>query len=222
MPRRPRSLTGLRFAFTRRMCNNHGNRMKVVVVSEYPCYPANAGNRIRTLNLMLPLARRHDITFLCRGGEVGENRQTEEYLRDQGITPIIVDDAPTKKKGPRFFGQLARNVFSSVPFSVAIHNSARVRQAIRDHANNHPVDVWQFEWLAYADAPPAGAARIVMAHDVTSLLWKRHYESETNPLKRWFIRRQWRRFERFEGRMFRDATRVITVSAEDAALARDL
>lgn len=199
--------------------------MKVVVVSEAPCYPPTAGNRIRTLNLMLPLARRHDLTFICRGtGDAGEARQAREFLADHCITPLIVHDLPARKSGVKFCIRLAANLLSSVPYSVSIHNSRRVSEAIREHAGRQAVDLWQFEWLAHADAvPPHPAARkIIMAHDVVALLWQRHHQTETNPLKRWYIRRQWRKFARFERKVFHEATRVVAVSREDAALAREL
>jgi glycosyltransferase involved in cell wall biosynthesis len=40
-------------------------------------------------------------------------------------------------------------------------------------------------------------------------------------LKRWYIKRQWRKFESFERRAFAAATRVVAVSQHDAALIRD-
>ena len=54
-----------------------------------------------------------------------------------------------------------------------------------------------------------------------SLIWQRYYETESSPLKRWYIGRQWRKFERFERRAFASAARTIAVSDEDAALARE-
>jgi glycosyltransferase involved in cell wall biosynthesis len=59
-----------------------------------------------------------------------------------------------------------------------------------------------------------------MAHNVDSLIWQRYHETESRPLRRWYIRGQWRKFERFERRMFAAADRVVTVSAADAVLAR--
>jgi len=60
-----------------------------------------------------------------------------------------------------------------------------------------------------------------MAHNVESLIWQRYYESETAPLSRWYIKQQWRKFERFERRAFAAASRVVAVSEPDAALIRD-
>ncbi len=53
------------------------------------------------------------------------------------------------------------------------------------------------------------------------MIWQRYHETETALLKRWYIKQQWRKFERFERRAFAAATRVVAVSEDDAALIRD-
>ncbi len=58
--------------------------------------------------------------------------------------------------------------------------------------------------------------KIVMAHNVESLIWQRYYETESNPIKRWYVKHQWRKFKRFERWAFASATRVIAVSDSDA------
>jgi glycosyltransferase involved in cell wall biosynthesis len=60
-----------------------------------------------------------------------------------------------------------------------------------------------------------------MAHNVESLIWRRYCETETSPLKRWYIRRQWKKFERFERKVFDQAAQTIFVSQPDADLARE-
>jgi glycosyltransferase involved in cell wall biosynthesis len=59
-----------------------------------------------------------------------------------------------------------------------------------------------------------------MAHNVESLIWQRYHETESNTLKRWYIKKQWDKFETFERWAFAKASRTVTVSADDAALAR--
>src|SRR5207248_634511 len=63
--------------------------------------------------------------------------------------------------------------------------------------------------------------RLVMAHNVESLIWQRYHETTTDLLKRWYIGRQWRKFERFERQAFADATCAVAVSDVDAALIRE-
>jgi glycosyltransferase involved in cell wall biosynthesis len=60
-----------------------------------------------------------------------------------------------------------------------------------------------------------------MAHNVESLIWQRYTETETNPIKRWFLRQQWKKFEAFERWAYTTATRTVAVSPDDAQLMRE-
>jgi glycosyltransferase involved in cell wall biosynthesis len=198
--------------------------MHVVIVDGDISYPATSGKRLRTLNLMLPLARRHRLTYVARNHDGPDAaRRAAEFLRDHGIEPLFVDHPLPTKKGPRFYLRLAANLLSPVPYSVATHTSAAVRQAVRAYAEQHRVDVWQFEWPSYMESVHgfAGARKVLIAHNVDTLIWQRYFETERNPLKRWYIKGQWRKFERFERRAFAEADCVVAVSEPDAAIVRD-
>jgi glycosyltransferase involved in cell wall biosynthesis len=197
--------------------------LRVAVVDEELPYPPTSGKRIRTLNLILRLARRHEVTYLChRNADPDEAQQAETFFHSQGIATVMVDRTVPSKSGLRFYARLAANLLSPLPYSVASHNSAALRRALRDHAARHPVDLWHCEWTPYAEALRAvpGGRRLVMAHNVESLIWQRYRDTEPNPLKRWYIRQQWRKFESFERRAFAEADRTVAVSGEDAALVR--
>jgi glycosyltransferase involved in cell wall biosynthesis len=195
----------------------------VVIVDEELPFPANSGKRIRTLNLTLRLARRHRITYLChRNADPDEARQAAAFLGDHGVETVVVDRAVPRKAGPAFYARLAANLLSPLPYSVASHNSRALQQAIRAYAAAHAVDLWQCEWTPYAAALRAlpGGRRLVMAHNVESLIWRRYYETERHPLKRWYIKGQWRKFCRFERRALAEAHRTVAVSPVDADLFR--
>jgi polysaccharide biosynthesis protein PslH len=193
--------------------------MHAVIVSEEPCYPPTAGNRIRALNLMLQMANRHQITYICRDqGNASEAKQAGTFLKKHGITTIVVADAVRSKKGPLFYFRLAENLLSSLPYSVHLHNSPGIHEAIHTQAVRNKVDLWQFEWLPYLDALRGlpGARSVVMAYDVIALVWQRYHEIERNPLRRWYIRQQWHKFQRFERRIYHQTSRVVAVTADDA------
>jgi glycosyltransferase involved in cell wall biosynthesis len=192
----------------------------VMIASELP-YPPTTGGRIRTSNLALSLARKHRITIIAHRNE--ESAAATRFLRERGIATVLVDRAGAVKSGPRFYARLAANLASPIPFSVASHGSQALRQAVRAHARHHRVDIWQVEStvLAGALADLEGHPKVVVAQNVESMIWRRYYENEASPLKRWYIRQQWRKFERFERRAFAAATRVVAVSKHDAALIRD-
>lgn len=192
--------------------------MHAVIVDGDISYPATSGKRLRTLHLMLRLARRHRVTYLARGTPT---REAEAYLRDHGIEPILIDDPVQRKSGLLFHAHLAANLLSPLPYSVASHASPVMSRAVQALAATSRVDLWQFEWTPYLRMLDDPRARtVLMAHNVDSLIWQRYYETERQPLKRWYVKQQWRKFRRFEAAVFRQATRVVAVSADDAALVR--
>jgi glycosyltransferase involved in cell wall biosynthesis len=198
-------------------------RLHVAIVDEELPYPPTSGKRIRTLNLLLRLADRHRLTYLChRNADAGEARRAAEFLNGRGIETVVVDRAVPRKAGPLFYARLAANLLSPLPYSVASHASRALRRAVVEHAARHAVDLWQCEWTPYAEVLRGlvGVRRLVVAHNVESLIWQRYHETETNPLKRWYVGRQWRKFERFESWAYGSADCTVTVSAEDAARVR--
>jgi O-antigen/teichoic acid export membrane protein/glycosyltransferase involved in cell wall biosynthesis len=199
--------------------------MKVVIIDGDVSYPATSGKRLRTLHLMLRAAERHQITYIGRCAAASEEARTAPaFLREHGIEPILVHHPVPQKSGPAFLARLATNaLFSSRPYSVGSHHSEPMRQALRDYASRGAPDVWQFEWAPYLDLLDADVpgSRLVIAHNVDTLIWRRYYETARGVLKRAFLKQQWRRFDRFEQEAFRRADRVVAVSADDARLIRD-
>lgn len=199
-------------------------RLHVAMLDEELPYPPVSGKRIRTLNLTLRLARRHRLTYVChRNADPAEAVLAREYFKQQGIETVVVERTIPRKSGPGFYVRLGMNLFSSLPYSVASHNSRELRQALVDLAARESVDLWHCEWTPYAEALRClpGVRKLVMAHNVESLIWQRYYETTSNWLKRWYIGRQWRKFERFEREALGAADNTVAVSADDAALFRD-
>lgn len=197
--------------------------MNVVIVDGDVSYPPTSGKRLRTLNLMLRLAPRHHITYIARPATPGQDLQhAAAELRGAGIEPILVDAPLARKSGPFFYLRLLGNQFSRLPYSVASHQSRAMRDALAQHAASHRVDLWQFEWSAYLDLldPSVKAPRLLIAHNVDSLIWQRYFENSSGWIKKKYLGQQWRRFERFEGEVFRRASRVVAVSGPDAEIIR--
>jgi hypothetical protein len=88
------------------------------------------------------------------------------------------------KSGLGFYARLARNLFSSLPFSVATHQSAELRAAAERLCRDDRPDLWHCEWTPYAEylrRPLGQAPWVVMAHNVESLIWQRYVETESQP-----------------------------------------
>lgn len=197
--------------------------MRVTIVDSDVSYPATSGKRLRTLNLMLPLARRHAITYIGRGIGAPSEVEAQTFLRDHGITPIIVPEPLAAKSGAAFYARLAGNLMSSIPYSVASHNTPRMRAVAQEHLMRMPPDICQIEFLGYLYTADAFTGpKVLQAHNVESLIWKRYAETDPVLAKRLFSRGQYRKYLRCEGDAFREATRVVVVSDADKALAHSL
>jgi polysaccharide biosynthesis protein PslH len=198
--------------------------MHIAILDEELPYPLTSGKRIRTFNLLQRLAGRHRLTYIChRNADIAESRIAAQRFADMGIETVVVDRPVPPKSGPRFFGRLAANLFSPLPYSVATHSSPALRAAVCDFAETSDVDLWHCEWTPYAEMMRGldVGPWVVMAHNVESLIWQRYTETEANPVKRWYIRRQWQKFEQFERWAYSAARRTIAVSPDDARLIRE-
>lgn len=199
--------------------------MKAVVVDWDITYPMNSGKRLRTLNLMLALSDRHDITYLSRGvASTDAAMVAKEFLGDHGIKTVFLDSPVPGKTGAGYYGRIAKNLLSRNPYAVDVHQGADFVKRYRQFAVENHFDVWQFEWTPYSTMLDgiAGVNRLIIAHNVDSLIWKRYYETETRPAHRIYIKNQYERFMRFEQRAFASADRVVSVSAPDAELMRQM
>jgi glycosyltransferase involved in cell wall biosynthesis len=202
-------------------------RPHIAVLDEELPYPLTSGKRIRTLNLLRHLAGRYRITYLARrNADAEEVAPAVELFRSLGITPVVAAPPVPPKSGLRFYVRLAANLAEPLPYSVATHAGRDFRRAVNALAARDPVDLWHCEWTPYAAALRDLRVRnprlrwLVMAHNVESLIWQRYAETERQPLKRWYIRRQWHKWEQFERATATAATCTVAVSPDDAELFR--
>jgi glycosyltransferase involved in cell wall biosynthesis len=193
------------------------------MIDEELPYPAISGKRIRTLNLTERLAARHRVTYVChRNADADEARRAADHFAGHGIRTVVVDRAVPPRSGPLFYARLAANLFSPLPYSVASHTSRPLRDALAQLAAEDPPDLWHVEWTPYAQAISGmPGRRVVMAHNVESVIWRRYHETERNALKRWYVGRQWRKYQRFERDALGEADLTIAVSELDARRFRD-
>jgi len=63
-------------------------------------------------------------------------------------------------------------------------------------------------------------ATVLFQHNVEAMIWKRHYEVQTHPIKKKYLQDQWRKTVRYERDQCRRFDMVVAVSEEDAATMR--
>ena len=198
--------------------------MKVAIVDWDVAYPMDSGKRLRTANLMMALSDRHDLTYVSRGSDqTDEGVVSREFLADHNIQTAYLDSPVPPKSGPMFWARLVRNIGQPVPYAVAAHQDKRFLQCYRAFAKQNHFDVWQFEWPPYAQMlrDVVSAPRVITAHNVDTLIYRRYAATDTRRLHRKFFEVQASRVQAYEQQAFGDADAVIAVSEPDAEWIRE-
>ena len=181
-------------------------------------HPLDKGGRIRTYQMLRHLVRDHRVTYLTlddgqRDGNAVE--RASEYCTDL----IRVPTRSASKRRPRFYWQLARNLISSLPYSVWKYRSPAMEREIIRLANPRSVDLVVCDFLFPAVNVPARlpVPTVLFQHNVEAMIWHRHAAVASHPLRRAYMHRQWRRMYTFERDQCRRFDHVVAVSPEDVA-----
>jgi polysaccharide biosynthesis protein PslH len=190
--------------------------MRVTVIDSDVAYPPTSGKRLRTLNLLMPLSKYHSITYIARSSDSRAEVSAKEFFSDHGIKTVFVKEPLSSKSGPSFYSRLAANTISKYPYSISSHMTPGMKREVAIHLRNCAQDLCQIEFLAYlytlegVDVP-----KVLQAHNVESVIWRRYAEVEQDWLKRQFIRGQCRKYLANEAQAFNQVSSVVTVSEAD-------
>jgi polysaccharide biosynthesis protein PslH len=179
-------------------------------------HPIDKGGKIRTYNMLRELKRDHHITYLALddGSADAEAREgAEEYCHDL----ICLAHHQREKFSPGFYAELLSNLGSRLPYAIKKYESASMRREVLERSNSGTIDVVICDFLAPAINVPRNLSvpSILFQHNVEAMIWKRHFEVQSNPLKKGYLRGQWHKMEKFEKEMCQRFDSVIAVSEQD-------
>ena len=195
--------------------------MHILWIKTELLHPVDKGGRIRTYQMLRALARHHEITYLTLDdGSAAPDApvRAAEYCAHLDVVPF----APAPKGSVSFLADVARNLFSSRPFVIDRYHVPALEARLRTLCAERAVDVVVCDFLAPSSNVPdsLGVPVILFEHNVESMIWQRHAEVATNPLKKAYFNSQWRRMRRFEAAECRRMHSVIAVSEQDANVFR--
>jgi polysaccharide biosynthesis protein PslH len=196
--------------------------MHILWIKTELLHPVDKGGRIRTYQMLRALSHQHEVTYLTLddGTAAPDARaKAAEYCARVEVVPFT----PPAKGSPGFFSALIGNVFSPLPYAVARYEVPALRDKLRRICAERKVDVVVCDFLAPSINVPddLGVPVVLFQHNVEAMIWERHAAVATHPVKRAYMREQWRRMKRFEASECRRVSRVVAVSAQDAAVFRD-
>ncbi len=179
-------------------------------------HPIDKGGKIRTYHMLRELKKAHHLTYLALDdgtaapdADVRATEYCHELLR--------VPHATAEKLSLRFYGELAANLMSRLPYAARKYRSAEFARRVREQVDAGRID------LLVCDGPFAGinvdgglaCPAVLFQRNVEALIWQRHYEVQRNPVARLYFREQWKRMLAYERAMARRYDAVVAVSEED-------
>jgi glycosyltransferase involved in cell wall biosynthesis len=195
--------------------------MRVLVIDEWVPYPLESGKKIRTFNLLFPLARRHDITYLCYANPQMEAERIAK-MEEAGFRVVCVP--PVRKFGT--LTSLAVGVVSNLPLrtplAVRKHYSRRFKHTLDALLRAGQFDVAHCEWTHYAVFLRAvhSLPRFLCSHNVECMSWRRFSQVQSNPLRKAGLHLEWMKMKSFERRITSEFDHVAVVSPDDELILR--
>ena len=189
-------------------------RCRVAFVSPVFLFPADAGGKIRTGNILRGLKEsgQFDLTLLSPAtpaqqaewqGELG--RQCDRFI---GWAPSTA--LPRWRRAP--------DLLSALPINVVADRTPAAVAAVDHLLAAEPFDVVVFDFVHAAVLHPVGftGATVCFTHNVEAEIFERHAQTASNFALRWLWASQARKMQRFEREALARFTRVIAVSERDA------
>jgi len=184
-------------------------------------HPVDKGGRIRSYQMLRALKRHHRVTYLTL--DDGTAAPDAEKLALEYCDAVErVPFTPPARGSLGFWMDLARNVVSGLPYAVSRYRSDALRERIVEICRRGDVDVVVCDFLAPSLNVPVdlGVPTVLFQHNVESMIWERHAQVAANPVKRAYMREQWRRMLRHERAECGRFGHVVAVSQQDAEVFR--
>ncbi len=188
--------------------------MKILWVKSDFLHPTTKGGHIRTLETLKRLHERHEIHYVALDlpEQKGGVERSSEYCTKAYPIPHSVPQRNT----PAFAIQAAAGLFSRLPLAVSRYRSEAMKRQIEALTRSQRFDSIVCDFLFPAPNMPDLGACVLFQHNVESMIWKRHAETETSALRSFYFGGQYDRMLRYEGEVCRAVKSVIAVSDVDA------
>ena len=195
--------------------------MRILWLKTELLHPVDKGGKIRTYNMLRELKRDHEITYLTldEGSDENASSLADEYCHEL----VIVPHKTRPKFSAGFYAELAGNLISPLPYFLKKYESSKMRAAIEEQFRRKTFDVIISDFLQPSVNLPenlSSPALVLFQHNVEAMIWKRHYEVQTNPLKKVYLKNQWLKTLNYEREVSHRFDLVIAVSQEDAEMFR--
>jgi sugar transferase (PEP-CTERM/EpsH1 system associated) len=196
--------------------------MRILWLKSELLHPVDKGGKIRTYQMLRVIKRDHEVTYVSFVGR-DDTEEASDYASEYCHRLIGVPRREQPKSGPRFYRDLALNLWSGLPYAIEKYRSTAMRNTIERELRESIYDVVVCDFLVPSINLPrqARVPAVLFQHNVESTIWRRHYETQTNRIKRAFFYHQWQKMRAYERATCRSFDAVIGVSEVDRDQMRD-
>ena len=193
--------------------------MKILWLKTELLHPVDKGGKIRSYNMLKELKRSCHITYLTLDDGTSDSRARElasEYCHEL----VCVPHRQREKFTTGFYVELMLNLASELPYAIKKYESEAMRQEVATRVAEGRFDILVCDFLAPAVNVPhrPNCRSVLFQHNVEAMIWKRHYEVQTNVAKKAYLYRQWLKMQAFEAKSCLQFDSVVAVSREDREL----
>jgi polysaccharide biosynthesis protein PslH len=179
--------------------------------------PLDKGGKLRTWHLLRHLARHHEITYLAFATP-DEPASSLEGMREVAAHVECIPRSDPAKRSLRFYLDAGLYLLDPLPYAIGKYRSSAFSQKVAALARERAFDVIVCDFVLPAVNVPGQlpCPFVIFTHNVESEIWRRHAETQRNPLLRRLYAVQHQRMLRFEGRALARADGILAVSDADA------
>jgi glycosyltransferase involved in cell wall biosynthesis len=197
--------------------------MRILWVKMGGLWPSNTGGRVRSLQIISELSRRHRVTVVTTHGS-GDDPEGLR-LRLPNCERVVSIPYVVPKRGDREFPfAVARSWLSPYPVDLWKWRVEQVREQVDALIAGGDVDVCVADFLfAAANVPSGGPVPVVLfEHNVEYMIWRRLSAIEPSPLRRALFEVEWRKLRAREAAACAAADLTIAVSEPDRQLLAEI
>ena len=190
--------------------------MRILWVKMGGLWPPTAGGRIRSLETLSCLSRRHEVTVLTTHGPDGDPDGLVRRLPSCRRIISIPFVAPRVGSAP-FAQALARSWLSPLPVDLWKWRLDAVRTQAQALMDEGLVDVCVADFLVSVPNIPRSShvPLVLFEHNIEYVIWRRLAELERQPWKRALLEIEWRKMRRYERASCATADLTVAVSEDD-------
>ncbi len=192
--------------------------LRILVLSQMVVYPADAGPKVKTLQVLRRLAERHEVTYCAFA------RTPEEGQQAQALRPLCrrIETVRLTRSRLSDAGYLAASLAHGDSFLLRRDDRAAMRAAVRRLLVEERIEVIHVDQLNMMQfVPQAWDGPIALdEHNAVWLRMQRLHAHAPDPIRRWLLGREARLIRTAEAEACRRAQVVLAVSEQDRAALR--